>query len=262
MPILNSEVITLRRRRTRDADALVTFWCQNGGKIIASTRSVLKTTSRYAGVTQPFNRLHAILYAKNEDQEIWTLTQASLIESYTCIQNDLERISFVENLVEWIDSLSGEFQSSARVWRMLTELLSRWNSHVPSEEELLYYQLHLLIDAGMQPQIGQCRKCQKPRSNFWRYIAESGGLFCDSCSGQGILLGGGSVEILRRFSERSQPPSRIRLSDGQKNEIQQLLRAHASYYAGLQLRSIHVQEQIQKKRNAKPIQETVDAHKG
>lgn len=262
MPILNSEVITLRRRRTRDADALVTLWCQTGGKIVASTRSVLKTSSRYAGVTQPFNRLYAILYAKTEDRDIWTLTQASLIESYEGIQNDLNRMSFAANLVEWIDALSGEFQSSGRVWRMLTELLPRWNRQPPAEEELLYYQLHLLIDAGLQPHIGHCQTCQRTQSDNWRYIAEAGCLFCESCGREGIRLSGGSVEILRRFSERSQPPFAIHLSARQKEEIRQLLLAHGAYHAGLQPRAQLVQEQIQKNRLSRFNRETVDVEEG
>lgn len=248
MPILNSEVITLRRRRTRDADALVTLWSQTEGKIVASTRSVLKTSSRYAGVTQPFNRLHAILYAKTEDRDIWTLTQASLIESYETIQNDLSRMTFAANLVEWIDALSGEFQSSNRVWCILTELLPRWNRQTPLEEELMYYQLHLLIDAGLQPHIGQCQACQRAQSNHWYYVTEAGGLFCDTCRRDGIRLSGGSVEILRRFSERWQPPYTIRLSAQQKEEIRSVLLAHGSYHAGLQLRTDLFQEQMQKNR--------------
>ncbi len=167
MTILNTEAITLRRRRTREADALVTLWGRSCGKIVASTRSVLKSSSRYAGVTQPFHRLQAILYAQNEEQEIWTLTQVSLLESYETIQNDLNRMSYASMLVEWIDALSGEFQSSERIWFLLIDILHRWNQTIPKIEELLYYQLHLLIDAGFQPLLGSCSRCQRSQTNPW-----------------------------------------------------------------------------------------------
>ena len=94
MPILHTEAITLRRRRGREADALVTLFTKGAGKILVSTRGVRKSTSRYAGVTQPFNHLNVILYAKVRDQEIWTLTQASLMEAFDAIQNDLKRMAW------------------------------------------------------------------------------------------------------------------------------------------------------------------------
>lgn len=237
MPLLNTEAITLRRRRTRDADALVTLWGRSCGKIVASTRSVLKTSSRYAGITQPFNRMQVILYAKFDDQDIWTLTQASLVESYDGVQNDLHRISFASNLVEWIDALSGEFQSSERIWRMLLDVMKRWNQFPPLLEELAYYQLHLLVDAGLQPQLDRCGECQKTASRYWRYVVRKGGLICESCGREGVRLSGGAVEILRRLTDYKRPPSAIRMTNQQKDEIQQLLQAHGEYHAGLQSRS-------------------------
>lgn len=246
MPMYLSEAITLRRQRTRDADALVTLWCRSFGRVVASTRSVLKSSSRYAGVTQPFNRLQAIFYAKTDEQEIWTLTQASLIESYNGIHNNLERISYASNLIEWIDALSGDFQSSERVWRILTECLSRWDRSAPQEEELFYYQLHLLVDAGQQPDVGACQSCGKTQDGLWYYISSAGGIFCPSCRTEGLSLSGGSVEILRRLLESSHPPS-IRMSDQQKQEIRSLLQTHGFYHAGLRSRTAQFQEQMNQK---------------
>ncbi|MBN2329846.1 MAG: DNA repair protein RecO [Candidatus Omnitrophica bacterium] len=248
MPIYHSEAITLRRRRTREADALVTFWCRSFGRVVASTRSVLKTSSRYAGVTQPFNRLQVIFYAKTDEQDIWTLTQASLIESYDGIHNDLVRISYASNLIEWIEALSGDFQSSERVWRILTECLTRWNRHAPREEELFYYQMHLLIDAGQQPDMGACQNCGKTLDGAWNYISSTGGIFCHSCRTEGLSLSGGAVEILRRLSETTRPPT-IRMSEQQRREIRSLLQTHGIYHAGLQSRAAQFQDQMQQEKS-------------
>jgi len=247
MPLLNTEAVTLRRRRTRDADALVTLWGRTCGKIVASTRSVLKSSSRFAGITQPFNRLQVILYAKYDDQDIWTLTQASLMESFDVIQSDLNRISYTSHLIEWIDALSGEFQSSERIWGLLLDIFNQWNQNPPRIEDLSYYQLHLLIDAGLQPQIGQCRNCQRSSSHVWFYRVQDGGFLCDACGRDGIRMSGGSVEILRRLSENSRLPSSIRMSNSQKEEIQKLLQNHGLYYSGLQSRSIQYRDFLSQK---------------
>ncbi len=237
MPIVHSEVITLRRRRTRDADALVTMLSETMGIITASTRSVMKTTSRYAGISQPFNRLDAVFYAKNEDQDIWTLTQASLIESFNSIQNDLNRIAYASDLCEWVETLSKDTQTSSRIWQIVMNFLKRWNQQEPCKEDLLFFQFHLLVDAGFKPGIDICLKCGKERSHNWRYIVSEGGLLCSSCGSNGFTISGGAIEILRRMMHSQQPLSNIRISPQQINEIDKLLQEHASYYAGLQSRS-------------------------
>lgn len=237
MPIVQSEVITLRRRRTRDADALVTMLSKTMGIITASTKSVMKTTSRYAGISQPFNRLNAVFYAKFEDQDIWTLTQASLIESFDSIQNDLSRIAYAYNLCEWVETLSKDTQTSSRIWQIVINFLNRWNNQAPTKEDLLFFQSHLLVDAGLKPGIDHCLKCGKKRSHKWLYIVSEGGLSCTSCSSNGFDISGGAIEILRRMIHNQEPLSNIRISPQQIKEIDKLLLEHASYYAGLQSRS-------------------------
>ena len=281
MPLIHTECLTLRRRRTRDADALVTLFCQDCGKVTASLKSVLKTTSRFAGVTQPFNRLHVVLYAKTEDQEIWTLTQAALIRRYPALQHDLSRMAYASCLAEWIDLLSGEFDSGTEVWDLLVNVFERWETQSPTWEELFYYQWRLLRDAGVQPEIAHCFRCKQDEPGAWYYRPEHGGILCESCRRKAphsennelqrdakapaaprigsrwegkapaapgtltIPLSAGAVQALRKLSESSQPP-RVCLSTNQKNEITLLLKSHLEYYMGVQSKSNLFLEQMDK----------------
>ena len=236
MPYLHTEAITLRRRRTRDADALVTLYTYESGKITVSTRGVLKPTSRRAGVTQPFNHLHTILYAKNENQEIWTLTQVSLIHQFPSIQNDLTRLSYTSCAAEWIDLLSGEFSPGPTVWELLLDLLERWEKKVPADEELFFYQWRLLSCAGIQPAVHPCWKCGRFESKDWRYQPDAGAVFCETCSSGGVPLSGGAVQALRKMANSTAPPP-MRLSTTQKKEIGLVLNKHLEFHGGAQAKT-------------------------
>ncbi|HOJ61612.1 MAG TPA: DNA repair protein RecO [bacterium] len=243
MPILHTEAITLRRRRGREADALVTLFTRRAGKIIASTRGVLKTTSRYAGVTQPFNHLNVILYAKVQEQEIWTLTQVSLVESFDAVQGDLKRIAWASCLAEWIEAFSGDFESNLAVWDLLLDTLRGWNRREPAEEELIQCQWRLLVSAGLQPNLHHCHRCGGRESSAWYYLPADGCLACAACVHQGLRLGHGAIQALRRMTGPAPAPL-IRLTPQQKNEIRRLLLTHVEYHTGVRLRSPLFLEQL------------------
>jgi DNA repair protein RecO len=236
MPLLQTEAITLRRRRTRDADALVILYGKTSGKVTASTKSVMKTKSRYAGVTQPFNRIHAMLYAKREEQDIWTLTQVSLIKNYDVIQNNFSRMVYASCLVEWIDFLSSEFQSSQRVWVTLTDALDDWNENVPGLEGLFYYQWRLLCAAGLQPIIAHCMATHIKDAAAWSYLPRDGGIVSAEVTRDGFAVSAGTIQVLRILANSDTPPT-IKLSAQQKREITTLLKLHLEYHAGLKSRA-------------------------
>jgi DNA repair protein RecO (recombination protein O) len=229
MAILKTEAITLRRRRTREADALLTLYCQQGGKILASTRSVMKTTSRLAGVTQPFNHLHVILYEKVEDQEIKSLTQVSLMQSFDALRSDIERMGVASCLAEWVERLSPDSETNLKIWNLLLSAFRRWNEKTPRAEELIFYQWHLLIDAGVSPGIQSCPSCGREQALQWYYRARQGVLYCDACVSEGTPLQSGAVQALRQLGLSGEPPN-LRLSEQQKREIHHLLQDHLEYH--------------------------------
>ncbi len=243
MPLIQTEAIVLRRRRVGEADALLTLLTQDQGKLIASTKSVVKTTSRYAGLTQSFNHIYGCFYAKTRDQDIWTLTQASLIQTYDLIQTDLTRVAYISCIAEWVEYFAMEHEPTPRLWALLRAILERWNAQTPSPEDLIFYQLHLLLEAGVQPHIDSCMHCQAIQSPGWHYSEEEGGLLCSQCGQGNERLTAGAVVSLRKMMQSVEPVN-LRLSLQQKKEISLLLKGHLEYHIGLKSKAALFLEQI------------------
>lgn len=232
MPLIHTEAVVLRRRRMRDSDAIITLFAKECGKIAVSAKSVMKTTSRSAGVTQSFNRIHSILYAKNRDQEIWTLTQVSLVESYITLQTDLNKMAYASCLAEWIDFLSHDFESNRAVWKLLLHAYSRWNQIEPCKEELIYYQWWLLRIAGLHPNL---TGVMEGKTHI--YHAADGRLIANNEQIEGgVIMHAGSLMALKSLASAKEPPS-LRLSQQQQIEIQRLIHAHLEYHVGRRSRS-------------------------
>lgn len=236
MPLLHTEAITLRRIRTKDADALVVLYGKTAGKITASTKSVMKTQSRYAGVTQPFNRIHAVLYAKKEDQDIWTLTQVSLIESYDQIHQDVSRLAYASCLAEWLNFFCHDRESNISIWNQFLGAMQRWNQSDPTLEDLLFYEWKFLATAGFQPEINHCLKSHKEECPSWVFVPQEGGLINSSLTSDGISISHGTVQLLRLIA-RSQTPPALRLSPQQKHETNLIIKSHLEFHAGLKSRA-------------------------
>jgi DNA repair protein RecO (recombination protein O) len=230
MPLIQTEAITLRRRRIHEADALITLFTKDKGKITVAVRSVAKTSSRYAGVSQPFNHLHVVLYAKTELHDIWTLTQSALIEQYQNLQTNVKHIAAASCIAEWVDGLSTDFHSALPVWNLLKQAFSRWNQSPPTIEDVLYYQWHLMLDAGVLPDVSQCMQCKKTESVHWMFHPKEGGIFCDHCSHEGLPVQPGSLQVIRLLLNNDKPPS-VRLSGNQQREITLLMKKHLEFHA-------------------------------
>jgi len=236
MPILQTEALTLRRRRMREADALVTLFCTQGGKVIASTKSVMKTGSRYAGITEPFNHLHVVLYIKSETQDIHTLTQAGLLYSYDALRQDITRLAYACCLAEWVDYLCDESQSNPVVWRLLLHAFERWSSKDPRHEDLFFYQWKLLADAGLAPQVHRCANTGVTSAKQWHYLPGTGAVSTEESSKSGVVLHQGSIQILRQLDASNDPPP-VRFSKEQTGEIEALLQQHLEYHVGMRSRA-------------------------
>lgn len=220
----------------READALVTLFCQQGGKVIASTKSVMKTGSRYAGITEPFNHLHVVLYIKSEAQDIHTLTQAGLVYSYDTLRQDITRLAHASCLAEWVDFLSDESQSNPVVWRLLLSAFERWSINEPRHEDLFFYQWKLLADAGLAPQVHRCVNTGVTSAKQWHYLPGTGAVSADESSQSGVVLHQGSIQILRQLDASHEPPA-IRFSKEQIKEIESLLQQHLEYHVGMRSRA-------------------------
>lgn len=230
MPTIQTEAITLRRRRLHEADVLITLFTKDKGKITVAVRSAVKTSSRYAGVSQPFNHLHVVLYAKTELHDIWTLTQSALIQQYQNLQTDVNHIAAASCIAEWVDGLSTDFHSALPVWNLLKQAFSQWNESTPTIEDVLYFQWHLMLDAGVLPEVSKCMQCNKSSSPHWMFHPKEGGIYCDQCSHEGIPINPGSLQVIRLLLNSDTPPT-VKLSGNQQREITQLMKKHLEYHA-------------------------------
>ncbi|HSW48252.1 MAG TPA: DNA repair protein RecO [Candidatus Saccharimonadales bacterium] len=117
-----TEGIIIKRRNYKDADRILTVLTKTHGKIYVKATGVRKITSRRAGHIEPLNHSILSLYQGNAFP---VLTEATTINSFSDLKNDLNNIGLALHLCELVDGLCPENQENWQVFDLLKGTLDK-----------------------------------------------------------------------------------------------------------------------------------------
>lgn len=182
----STHAIILRRRDYGDADRILVVFTPGFGKRELIAHGVRKTTSRKAGHLETFSHA-SLLIAEGRTWDI--VTEATTIESYRRLREDLEQIGRASYVCELVDRFTEIDDENRALWDLLTGILRMLNAY--GEEEpydpyllLRWFELHLLLHTGFQPQLFQCLQCAKAIEPAQNYFSLQGGVLCPECGSQ------------------------------------------------------------------------------
>ncbi|HNS02541.1 MAG TPA: DNA repair protein RecO [Anaerolineae bacterium] len=251
--LYRTEAIVLKRRDYGEADRLLTVFTPEHGKLVLLGKGVRKTQSRKAGHVELFTH-STLLVAKGRTWDL--VTQAETVESFLPLRESLLRTSYGYYVAELLDGFTQEHDVHPAMWRLLRETLGRLAA---SKEETLalaarFYDLHLLMLAGYQPQLFTCVACQaalEPTTNYFSIV--EGGVLCPQ-HGEGRVdaepLPLPLFKALRFVQTREwQEVAQLNLSPGLHAELERLLHGYIVYQLERNVRSAAflrtIREQVQ-----------------
>ena len=111
MAIRNDQGIVLRSFPFGEADRVVVILSPNHGKLRTVAKGIRKTKSRFGGRLEPFTHVDLVLY---EGRNLDTITQVSVIETFSHVRDDLDRVMAAGTMVEAVDAVASEGEPSLR----------------------------------------------------------------------------------------------------------------------------------------------------
>ncbi len=189
----NDQGIVLRGYPFGEADRVVVMLSPNRGKIRTVAKGVRKTTSRFGGRLEPFTHVDLVLY---EGRNLDTITQVSVIEAFPRLRADLERVLAASSMVEVIDAVTTEDESSVRAFLLLQRGLKALEAG-PRHPDLVASFLLKTADAiGLAPALTECAGCGTTE-DVTRFAFAAGGALCERCRTPGaVALRAGLTEYL------------------------------------------------------------------
>jgi len=136
-----------------EADQLFTIYTKNFGKIEVLGRAIRKIKSKLRGGIQLFY-LSEIEFIQGKTYK--TLTDAILINSFSNIRNNLEKIIVAEQILEVLNDLIKDQELDNKIWELLNEIFDKLNSNALNSKNniLIYYYFfwNLVSILGYQPE--------------------------------------------------------------------------------------------------------------
>jgi len=188
MGLRHDQGIVLRGYPFGEADKVVVLLSPNHGKVRAVAKGVRKTKSRFGGRLEPFTQVDVLLY---EGRNLDTITQVSVVEAFSHIRLDLDRVLAAGTMVEAIDAVAQEGAGSHRQFLLLQRGLRALESGPVHPDLVAAFLLKLAGLVGVAPSLDACAECGST-DGLVRFSLASGGAVCDRCSpDRGVKLRAG-----------------------------------------------------------------------
>ena len=197
MGLRNDQGIVLRGFPFGEADRVVVILSPNNGKLRTVAKGVRKTKSRFGGRLEPFTHVDLILY---KGRNLDTITQASVIEAFPSIRSDLDRVLAAGTMVEAIDAVAQENESSLRAFLLLQRGLRILESGEVHPDLLTAFLLGIAEVVGIALAFDQCAGCGRS-DTLDRFSFGDGGVLCERDRTPGsVALRDGLTEYLARLA--------------------------------------------------------------
>jgi DNA repair protein RecO (recombination protein O) len=177
MAIRSEQGIVLRTYPFGEADRIVVLISPNRGKMRTVAKGVRKTKSRFGGRLEPFTHIDVVVY---EGRQLDTITQVSVIDPFAHLRLDLERVMAAGTMVEAVDAVAQERESSHRLFLLLNRGLKALDQGGTGRDLVSSFLLKLAGVVGVEPSLTRCASCGNPEG-LDRFSFSAGGALCHNC---------------------------------------------------------------------------------
>lgn len=194
----NDQGIVLRGFPFGEADRVVVILSPNHGKLRTVAKGVRKTKSRFGGRLEPFTHVDLVLY---EGRNLDTITQAEVIEAYPVLRADLDKVLAASTMVEAIDAVTQENESSLRAFLLLQRGLKALERSESVHPDLVTaFLLGVAEVVGIAPAFDHCAGCGRT-DELTRFSFAEGGVLCERDRSPGAVgLRDGLTDYLAALS--------------------------------------------------------------
>lgn len=188
-----------------EADAVITLFTEELGKISALGRGARKSRRRLALALEPMHT-HSVVVDERPGAALFTLVESRIERPRFHLVASLERLEAAGQALRWVRASVPERTREAGIWEDLTGFLDRLDTRegegASPPVELATLGLRLVGALGYGLDFDACIRCGRGReAGRAGYIdAAAGGVVCRGCGGASQKLGGAALDRLSAAS--------------------------------------------------------------
>jgi DNA repair protein RecO (recombination protein O) len=193
-----ADALVIRRRHLGEADSIFVLYSDDEGKFEAVAKGVRKVRSRKGGHLEPLSRVE-VLVAQGRSLDI--ITQAQVVEPFSRIRDDLDRLYAGLYIAELVDSVTPGGGAQRGLFAAALSALAGLDNGLSPGHVSRWFELRVLTLLGHDLQVGGCASCARPLPAEPAFLAPAmGGLVCRLCrpgAGSGLELSLRAMKVAR-----------------------------------------------------------------
>ncbi len=192
--IVRAEAVCLRVQDYRESSKLVTFFTFEHGKVNCLAKGARRLKSKFGAALDLFAQSRVIYYWR-ETRDLYTLSDAELVHSFSGLARPPERFFAAEQMAEFVLRVIQPHDPNPQLYRLLLSYLN-----ILEQSEVCNLQpatcnalvCSFLLKAasflGFRPEIRRCLICHRqsstaqPRPVY--FDSGRGGIICSRCAGE------------------------------------------------------------------------------
>jgi DNA repair protein RecO (recombination protein O) len=244
--------IVLRVIDYGESDRIIHLLTEESGKVTGIAKGARKSRKRFANVLEPFSHLSVTLSMRNSSMAF--IEEAAIIDHYSAIRSDLEKMLTAAYFMELIDQFVPEGKHQPEIFALGVDHLLLLDTTKLSPQIVQFFELRLLRLVGYEPVLDRCISCSRPLQNSLAYLfsPSRGGVRCLAChdtqhTGDGIPVSVGTLKTLLLGKQSDTPlHQRLHVSDQCVQECRHLLSHFIRYLLGKDLKSLNVLNDVRR----------------
>jgi len=239
--IQKTEAIIIKCRDYTESSQLVSFFTKHFGKLSMIAKGSRGRTGKFKGKLDLLNRYELVFY-RSARGELHLLTEYTVLESFTVIRGDLNKMAAVTYLTELLAATVGFDDSHRSLYNHMIEILRMIDQGVDYNWCKLIFEIRLFKLLGLLPQMKLCVTCRAALKETG-FLQPGAGWFCPRCA-RGKKLSSKGVFALLADIARSSRLKSWKMFPGQQKELNNILRLMIDYSIGKRLKSLDFFEEI------------------
>lgn len=182
--IIKTKCFVLKTTPFKESSLIVSILTNRLGKLKVLAKGARRPRSRICGAMEPFN-LDEIIFYKRESKEIYSLSDAMIIDDFEEIRISPRKVNAAMVFCEFFEKTLPSEESNAEAFVLLFNFMRKLRDEDESTVRSLvfYYLFKALPGAGVRPHLEDCVLCHKHLANTDNKIdfsINAGGIVCDN----------------------------------------------------------------------------------
>jgi DNA repair protein RecO (recombination protein O) len=181
---IKTEAIILKSMRWSDTSKILHIFSREKGYIKAIAKGALRPKSPFRGSLENLSWVELVLSIR-ENRGLQIITQASLINSFSNIREELDKMSCAYSILELIQILVQYDESAHPLFDFIQDTLSCINKVSPLSPIIFLYQFLIYLSEylGFGWHLLTCIICKKDITHFPVFVdGANGAVICSRCS--------------------------------------------------------------------------------